>query len=167
MAARKKAAEKKARVGGEGSAKPSPARAADEPALERRKGPPTLRLRGMCPGLTVADLKRSIGFYTDVLGFIVKEYWTDEGGELRGAMLKAGTCELGLVQDDWNRGHERKKGEGVRLWCETVQDIDVLAARIRAAGIPIAEGPKDLAWGARGLAVDDPDGYHFSISCHF
>jgi len=159
MAARKKA-------GGSGRVEAPPRTSpAITEGLERRKGPPTLRLRGISPGLTVADLRRSIGFYTDVLGFVVKEYWTDEDGGLRGAMLMAGTCTLGLVQDDFGRGRERRKGEGVRLWCETVQDVDALAARIRAAGVALSQEPKDNSWGARSLAVDDPDGYHFSISC--
>jgi uncharacterized glyoxalase superfamily protein PhnB len=161
------AARKKAGIGPRAkiAAVPATSPAIDEGMLERRKGPPTLRLRGISPGLTVSDLRRSIGFYTDVLGFIVQEYWTDDDGALRGAMLKAGTCTLGLVQDDWQRGRDRRKGEGVRLWCETVQDVDALAVRIRAAGIPLAHEPKDDSWGARSLAVDDPDGYHFSISC--
>ena len=31
------------------------------------------------------------------------ESWTD-GDLLRGVMLKAGACELGLSQDDWKMG---------------------------------------------------------------
>jgi uncharacterized glyoxalase superfamily protein PhnB len=129
-----------------------------------RRMPETLRLRAFSPSLTVDDIKRSMAFYTDVLGFIVSEYWTDDDGQVRGAMLKAGACELGLSQDDWKKGRERKKGEGVRLWCETAQDIDALAVRIKAAGVAITEGPKDHSWGARSLSLDDPNGYHLTIA---
>ena len=156
MAVRKTAGGNKGRVNDE-----PPAASLDS---RRRRDPETLRLRSVSPSLTVSDLKRSLDFYTDVLGFIVKEYWTDEGGQLRGAMIKAGACEIGLVQDDWQKGKDRVKGEGVRIWCETVQDIDGLAARIGAAGVRLAQVPKDHAWGTRSLAVDDPDGYHLSIS---
>ena len=128
----------------------------------RKRAPETLRLRSFQPGLTVDDLQRSLRFYTDVLGFVVGQRWED-GGALRGVMLKAGACELGLSQDDWAKGRDRKKGEGVRLWCQTAQDIDTLAARIKAAGGRLTEEPTKLEWGGRSLSVDDLDGYHLTI----
>jgi len=134
------------------------------PRMERRgpHNPETLRLRSTTPGFTVDDLKRSIAFYTEVLGFIISERWTS-GDVLRGVMLKAGVCELGLSQEDWAKGRDRKKGQGVRIWCETVQDVDALAARIKAAGHVLTEGPRDQSWGGRSFSVDDPDGFHLTI----
>jgi len=129
---------------------------------ERRDVPETLRLRSVTPGFTVNDLEHSIGFYTDVLGFVVSERWTD-GTVLKGVMLKAGVCELGLSQDDWKKGRRRRKGEGVRVWCETHQDIDALAARIEAAGFALTEKPKDQPWDGRSFSLDDPDGYHLTL----
>ncbi|HZI63186.1 MAG TPA: VOC family protein [Thermoanaerobaculia bacterium] len=132
-------------------------------AVERRlRKPEALRLRTFSPGFTVDDLQRSIEFYTRALGFMVSERWTS-AGKLRGVMLKAGLCELGISQDDFSKGRERRKGEGVRVWCETVQDIDELAARIRAAGGKLTQEPKDQTWGVRSLSVDDPDGFHLTI----
>jgi len=131
-------------------------------ALRRRTEPETLRLRAIDPSLTVDDLDRSIRFYTDVLGFIVGARWTD-GDVLRGVMLKAGACQLGLTQDDWAKGRDRQKGQGIRLWCKTAQDIDALAGRITAAGGALTEGPMDQAWGARTLAVQDPDGFAITL----
>jgi catechol 2,3-dioxygenase-like lactoylglutathione lyase family enzyme len=129
---------------------------------DRRK-PETLRVRAIAPGITADDLARSTRFYTDVLGFLVTERWTDARGALRGVMLKAGACEIGLSQDDWAKGRNRAKGVGMRLWCETGQDIDELAARIRAAGGKLSEEPTTQAWGARSLSVIDPDGIHLTI----
>lgn len=154
MATRKKTASRKAR----------PPRAAKPAARRkrRRRQPETLRLRSVAPGFTVDDLAKSRAFYTDVLGFIVGERMTD-GGKLLGVMLKAGACELGLSQDDWAKGRDRKKGQGVRIWCETIMDVDALAARVRRAGVALTEGPKDQPWGARSFSFDDPDGYHLTI----
>ena len=138
-------------------------KSAAAPMVERRRQPlETLRLRSLEPSLTVDDLERSLRFYTDVLGFIVSDRWTD-GGVLRGVMLKAGVCELGLSQDDWAKGRNRKKGEAVRISCQTAQDIDALAARIKAGGGRLTEEPQDTAWGTRSLSVDDPDGFHLTI----
>ena len=133
------------------------------PRRERRRGKrETLRLRAFEPTLTVNDIERSVKFYTDVLGFVVIEQMTD-GAVLQGALLKAGVCTVGLSQDDWAKGRDRKKGEGVRIWCRTAQDIDAMAARITAAGGQIDEAPKNQPWGVHSLSVKDPDGFLLTI----
>jgi len=123
----------------------------------------TLRLRSIEPSFTVADLPRSIRFYTDVLGFILGEEFKDDSGTVRGAMLKAGTCQIGLSQDDWKKGRDRQRGVAVRIWCTTAQDIDALAGRIKEAGGKLTEEPKDEPWGGRSISIDDPDGFHLTI----
>ena len=164
MAARKPRSAKRTAV----AARPGRKKTADRtgaaaPRPERRlRDPETLRLRSFEPSFTVDDLERSVRFYTEVLGFTVGERWTD-GGVLRGVMLKAGVCELGLSQDDWAKGRSRRKGEAVRIWCNTAQDIDALAARIKAGEGRLTEEPKNQPWGARSLSVDDPDGFHLTI----
>jgi predicted enzyme related to lactoylglutathione lyase len=129
----------------------------------RQQKPETLRVRSIEPSFTVSDLERSMRFYTDVLGFIVGERFTDERGVLRGAMLKAGACQLGLSQDDWAKGRDRQRGVGVRIWCTTAQDIDEIAGRITARGGTLTSGPEDEPDGGRSLSVDDPDGFHLTI----
>jgi catechol 2,3-dioxygenase-like lactoylglutathione lyase family enzyme len=134
------------------------------PRIKPRTLPETLRLKSFTPSITVNDLSRSLAFYTDGLGFIVSERWA-HGDVLQGVMLKAGTCELGLAQDDWKLGKDRKKGQGLRIWCDTTQDVDVIAARLKAAGFPLTEEPEDRpAWGVRSFSVDDPDGFHLTIA---
>jgi catechol 2,3-dioxygenase-like lactoylglutathione lyase family enzyme len=128
----------------------------------RRGDPETLRLRSLEPSFTVNDLEKSVRFYTDVLGFVVGERWAD-GGVLRGVQLKAGACQISLSQDDWAKGRDRKKGEGMRIWCSTAQDVDALAARIKAAGGRLTDEPKDEPWGGRSFTVDDPDGFRLTI----
>jgi len=164
-AAKKRAPAKKAPA--RAKARTAAPRAAARPAAapghdRRRQDPQTLRLRSIEPSLTVDDLKASLRFYTEVLGFIVGERWEDNG-VLRGVMLRAGACQIGLSQDDWSKGRDRQKGVGFRIWCTTAQDVDQLAVRIRAAGAKITEGPTTPSWGGRSLSLDDPDGYHLSI----
>jgi catechol 2,3-dioxygenase-like lactoylglutathione lyase family enzyme len=128
----------------------------------RHTEPEALRLRSITPSLTVDDLEESRRFYVDGLGFTVHEEWKEEG-KLLGLMLVAGSCHLGLSQDDWSKGRDRKKGEGISLWCATAQDIDALAARIKAAGARLAQEPSDSPEGGRMLAVDDPDGFRLRL----
>jgi lactoylglutathione lyase len=153
-------ASKKART----QVKPRKAAKKQAAAAPARKQPETLRLKSFTPSITVSDLSRSLAFYTDGLGFIVSERWAD-GDVLRGVMLKAGTCELGLAQDDWRLGKDRKKGQGLRIWCDTSQDIDAIATRLKAAGFSLTEEPEDrVAWKVRSFSVDDPDGFHLTIA---
>lgn len=156
-AARKAAAKKAA------AKTAAPKKAAARRPKVARALPETLRLRGFSPGLTVGDLEKSIAFYTEALGFVVDQRWMREG-QLVGVMLKAGACELGLSRDDWAKGRDRAKGEGLRIWAETRQDVDQLAGRARSRGARITDEPGDKPWGARAFSFDDPDGFHWTIS---
>jgi uncharacterized glyoxalase superfamily protein PhnB len=141
------------------------ARAAAKPAPRQRRktAPETLRLRSIEPAFTVADLQRSITFYTDGLGFFIGDRFTDKSGALQGVMLKAGVCEIGLSQDDWSKGRDRQRGGAMRIYCTTVQDVDKLAARVKAAGYQLTAEPHDQAWGGRAFSVADPDGFQLTI----
>jgi catechol 2,3-dioxygenase-like lactoylglutathione lyase family enzyme len=132
-------------------------------AGERRQtAPESLRLRTLSPALTVDDLEQSLRFYTEALGFTVEERWEEEG-ELKGVMLVAGTCHLGLSQDDWAKGRDREKGVGFRIFAETAQDLDAIAQRLRQHGVE-PDGPKEQPWGDRALSVTDPDGFKLTLS---
>ncbi|HSD28807.1 MAG TPA: VOC family protein [Vicinamibacteria bacterium] len=132
-------------------------------ALRDRRQPETLRLRSASPSFTVNDLRRSLAFYRDKLGFTEKERW-ERDGALHGVELVAGAVSLFLAQDDWQKGRDRVKGQGFRIYCDTAQDIDALARRIQERGSTLAEEPKDQPWGGRDFAVVDPDGFKITIS---
>jgi catechol 2,3-dioxygenase-like lactoylglutathione lyase family enzyme len=116
----------------------------------------------MAASLTVADVPKSADWYRDMLGFTVGERWED-GGRLRGLQMKAGRCDLMLTQDDFAKGRDRKKGEGFRLWASTAQDIDSMAARIKALGGRLDVEPHTTSWGAYAFAITDPDGYKITF----
>ena len=140
----------------------SKARTKARPARPVRKGPETLRMRGVAPGFTVNDIEKSLAWYRDVLGCVVKDRW-EHDGKLGGVEMMAGSVIFMLSQDDWKKGRDRVKGEGVRIYCTTVQDVDVLARQIKARGGTLAQEPRDEPWGMRDLAVVDPDGYKITI----
>jgi lactoylglutathione lyase len=127
----------------------------------RRQQPESLRLRSITPVFTVNDLQRSIAFYRDGLGFFVSEKW-EEGGQLQGVMLKAGGCHLGLSQDDFSKGRDRPKGVGFRISCETLQDVDMFAERLKVFGGTIIEGPGER-WDNYSFTAEDPDGFKITI----
>jgi uncharacterized glyoxalase superfamily protein PhnB len=122
-----------------------------------------LQVRTLVPTLTVNDLKKSIQFYKDGLGFAVAEEMKDEG-ELKGVMIGAGGATLGLSQDDFGKGRDRVKGVGMRLYFQTDQDIELLAKQAKAAGLTLDEGPGPLPWGPIGFTVTDPDGFKVTVT---
>jgi lactoylglutathione lyase len=142
-------------------AKPQPAEKGGA-APHRRQQPETLRLRSIAPTFTVNDLQRSLAWYRDGLGFFVSERW-EEGGKLEGVMLKAGACHLSLSQDDFSKGRDRAKGVGFRIWCETFQEVDAIAKRLRAFGGTIVEEPGNR-WDSYSFTAQDPDGFKITFA---
>jgi lactoylglutathione lyase len=140
----------------------SPAKPAAKPAAKstRRAG---LKLKSAAPGFTVNDVEKSLAWYRDILGFTVGERWEDKG-KLLGVEVSAGDVVIMLGQDDWKKGRNRVKGEGFRVFCETGQDIDRLAAQIKASGGKLTQEPADQPWGMRDLSIEDPDGFKLTIA---
>jgi catechol 2,3-dioxygenase-like lactoylglutathione lyase family enzyme len=159
MAARKKTSRKT-----DARSKTAPARTSPRRTSSAKgRAPQALKLGTASPNFTVNDLEKSLAWYTDVLGFRVKERW-ERDGKLMGVEIAAGSVSFYLGQDDWKKGRRRAKGAGFRMYCTTTQDVDALAERIRAAGGTLAEEPHDEPWGGRSLAVEDPDGFKITVS---
>ncbi len=103
-----------------------------------------------------------MAWYCDILGFTIKERWEREG-VLVGAELAAGDVSVNIGRDDWQKGRDRVKGEGFRLYWYTTQDIDRIAAGIKARGGTLATEPKD-EWGMRSFNLVDPSGFKITIA---
>lgn len=124
-----------------------------DPALEAR----------LSNSLTVDDIRESLRWYRDVLGFEVVQTMEHEG-ELRAVMLRAGDAGLLINQDDGAKGWDRTKGEGFSLHFTTDQDVDQIAAGIRARGGELVSEPEDKPWGARVFELRDPTGYKIFVT---
>jgi uncharacterized glyoxalase superfamily protein PhnB len=122
----------------------------------------TLRGKSVMPSMTVNNLQQSLSFF-EGLGFEVEDRW-EQNGTLLGVMLKAGDARLGLSQDDGKKGRDRLKGVGMRLYIETADNIDEVAARAKAAGITLSREPHDTEWGTRAFEVTEPSGFLFTVS---
>ena len=121
-----------------------------------------LQIGAIVPSFTVDDLQKSITFY-EALGFAIDERWEDNG-TLLGVMMRAGKNQIGLSQDDWKKGHDRKKGIGMRLYMETTQNVDEIAGRAKSAGLKLNSEPHDTEWKSRAFEVSDPSGFLLTIS---
>jgi len=129
----------------------------------KRVQPESFHAREMTASLTVKDLRLSVAWYRDLLGFTVDREM-ERDGKLRAVALKAGAIRILLNQDDGARGFDRVKGEGFSLQFITSQSVDDIADRVKAQGGSLETEPADMPWGVRMFRVRDPDGFKFAIS---
>lgn len=121
-----------------------------------------VQISAIVPTLTVDDLQKSIAFY-EALGFTIDERWEDKG-TLLGVMMRTGKTQIGLNQDDWKKGRDRKKGMGVRLSISTTPGtVDEIAKRAKNAGIALTSDPHDTEWKSRAFEVVDPTGFLLTV----
>lgn len=131
--------------------------------IERRSFPEAFRGRALSASLTVKNLKESLVWYRNVLGFTLDQKHEREG-VLVAVSLKAGNVRILLGQDDGAKGWDRAKGEGFSIMITTGQNVDDVAKRIKMAGGTLESEPATMPWGARMFRLRDPDGFRLTIS---
>ena len=119
------------------------------------------RLSLLAPSLTVDDVAKSLEWYTGTLGFKLGQKWENDG-KLLGAELKAGDVVVYLSQENGAKG-PRIKGQGLRFYWYTKQNIDKLATGIKSRGGALATEPADR-YGSRSFDLVDPTGYKITVS---
>jgi uncharacterized glyoxalase superfamily protein PhnB len=108
--------------------------------------------------LTVADLPKSMKWYSDVIGFEIDQQHEREG-KVRAARMSAGDVLILLNQEDGAKGWDRVKGQGISISFIISSGLDDIADRIKAAGVTLDAEPKDMPWGQRMFRLTDPDGF--------
>lgn len=98
---------------------------------------------GVNPILRISDVKTSVEYYTEVLGFHVD--WKTAIF----ASVSRDNCHLFLSQGDQGR-------TGGWVWIG-VEDVEALFAEYQASGAKIRHPPTNYTW-AREMQVEDPDG---------
>jgi PhnB protein len=124
-------------------------------------------MASIIPALAVADIARSVRFYTEVLGFESPYTMAGGDGELMHGSVKLGDNTIMFGRIDPKNPHDQAPlGNGIALYT-TVDDeknIDALFAHAKNAGAPVLQEPQDQFWGHRDWAVSDPDGYIVVVS---
>ena len=133
------------------------------PRSAERGKPESFRGRALTASLTVNDIRKSLAWYRDVVGFTIDEEYEREG-KLVAVALKAGAVRLMIDQDDGAQGLNRVKGVGFSVYITTAQNVDELANRIKAGGGTLESEPADMPWGARLFRLKDPDGVRIVIA---
>jgi catechol 2,3-dioxygenase-like lactoylglutathione lyase family enzyme len=109
--------------------------------------------------LEVADLKKSIAFYHDLLGLQIKS----ESKEF--ATLEAANVGVFLWTKrwDWEKARAKDERQGLGMYPHfKVNNVSDVVERARKAGYTIVQEPKHYLWGTEAF-VADPDGYIWAL----
>ncbi len=118
--------------------------------------------------IRVADLDRALGFYRDVLGMREARRSTRQDGSVSLLALRAGNTVVFLQPAPGYVPPSDPKAGGLDHYSLEIdaQDAGALAARLRAQGVEVVQGPVKR-WGAHGdgtsVYVRDPDGHQVEL----
>jgi len=107
------------------------------------------------PCFFVTDMRRSLEFYLDVLGFTQTGYYPIASDPVRTEVRRD---EVAIIlYSEARRGEERTPmfTGGLYIFPE---NVDRLAEELRGK-LPFAWGPEDTDFGYREFAIRDPNGY--------
>jgi len=113
-------------------------------------------LKSSSPIFAVRDVKASIAFYRDVLGFSSEWVWGDPVG--------FGGIHFGQIHVMFNHQPEiaqRIEGHEHHFWSD---ELEALHAQHVARAAPIISPIENKPWGLREYTVRDLDGYHLRFS---
>jgi uncharacterized glyoxalase superfamily protein PhnB len=126
-------------------------------------------MKSVMPSLVVADMRDSIRFYEDALGFKATDTMPGPDGELIHASIRNGDVELMMGPAGFaGEPITGDVGKGVALYLAVGdgEDIDALFERAKRAGARVLQEPHDEFWGDRIWSVADPDGYELVVAKH-
>jgi lactoylglutathione lyase len=104
--------------------------------------------------LSVADLEKSMDFYTKVVGLTVDRK-VEPSPKMKIAFLGSGETKVELIYDQ--AGVKKGMGEGISIGFE-VESIESFMKLLKERGIPVASGPHQPNPSIRFIYVLDPDG---------
>jgi catechol 2,3-dioxygenase-like lactoylglutathione lyase family enzyme len=107
------------------------------------------------PSLLVADMRKTLDFYIDLLGFVQTGYYPIESEPIRTEVRRDGVAIILITEAMHFRGESPAFTGALYLFPESV---DQLAEELRGK-VPFQWGPEDTEFGIREFAIRDPNGY--------
>jgi len=111
-----------------------------------------MKIESVIPILYSDDVKRSIAYYTDILGF--KEQWSWDEEPTFGGVVDGQTAIF------FCKGDQGHKGTWLAI---NVDNVDEYFEAIKLKGAMILSEPDTKPWFMREMLVKDPDGHILRI----
>lgn len=113
----------------------------------------------LSPTLAVRDMKETIDFYKNSLGFKMGMTFPDANNPEYADLSKDGMVLMVIPAANLGIGQAEKLGVGVNLYMQIDGDIDEYYDELRKRGVRIAIEIKDEPYGIRDFTVEDINGY--------
>ena len=110
----------------------------------------------------VADLEKTVSFYTDVLGLKeVRRHTSGRGSQL--VFLKAPESEEEIELCKFDESGPIVVGPDLTHLAFEVDDIEEFAKHSAAKGYPLSDGPHQNSSGGAIAFIDAPEGYEIEL----
>jgi catechol 2,3-dioxygenase-like lactoylglutathione lyase family enzyme len=107
------------------------------------------------PCLLVSDIRRTLDFYVEVLGFVQTGYFPIESHPIRTEVRRDGVAIIFFTESV--RGLAESPAQSGLLYVFP-ESVEALAKELRGK-VPFLWGPEETEFGVREFAIRDPDGY--------
>ena len=118
----------------------------------------------LSPLLAVRNVKETIEFYNDILGFETGMVFPDENNPEYADLSKDGMVIMLILAKNMGIGSDEKLGVGVNLYMEIDGDIDEYYAELKNKSVKIVYDINDEHFGVRDFAIEDIDGYQLTFN---
>ena len=116
------------------------------------------------PTLAVRNMKQTIEFYKNPLGFKMGMLFPDADNPEYADLSKDGMVLMFIPAENVGIGSEEKLGVGVNIYMQIDGDIDEYYNELKNKGVKIAVDIKDEPYGIRDFTVEDIDGYKLTFN---
>jgi catechol 2,3-dioxygenase-like lactoylglutathione lyase family enzyme len=120
-------------------------------------------LAPIAPEFFVPDVDAAVAFYIDVFGYTLLR---KEGEPATFAIGHINGATIMFMHDRWYTGPRAEldgRGSGLDIRV-IVPDVDVMHARVQAAGLQIMHALGDRDYGLRDFIVRDPNGFRLRFA---
>ena len=118
----------------------------------------------LSPLLVTRDMKKTIDFYQNTLGFKLGMMFPDVHNPEYADLSKDSMIIMFTTPTGLKIGRRDKLGVGVNLYLQIDDDIDHYYKELQMNGAKINTAIKDEPWGSRDFTIEDNNGYLLTFS---
>jgi uncharacterized glyoxalase superfamily protein PhnB len=116
------------------------------------------------PTLAVRNMKQTIQFYRDCLGFSMGMAFPDADNPEYADLSKDGMVIMLIPTNNVGIGAEERLGMGVNLYMQIDGNIDEYYDELKNKGVKVMVDIKDEPFGIRDFTVEDINGYKLTFN---